>query len=559
MKVFIKGKGHATLTQKEFLSSGGEGEIYCKGNTVFKIYIDPNKMISTGKIQELSALSFKNIIKPEDVLLDEKNNEIGYTMQYVKDTYSLCQLFPKAFRDRNSLSNQTILDLVRRLQETVHHVHQNKILIVDLNELNFLVAKDFTDLYAIDVDSFQTPHFPATAIMENIRDRQIKNNKFTENSDWFSFGIIAFNMFSSIHPYKGNHAKYKTFNERMDHNISVFNKDVSVPKMFADFSIIPEAYRNWFKSIFDDGKRSPPPTDLHVTAIINTIVQKISGSNTFNIAELEDFVHTVIDLSWSQPHTVLTSVGLYINKILDKAVPTKANFISLPKTSAIIAGWIKNRALKLRNSSKQTEIKLDLEVQDIFSYDNRLYVKSQTNILELNFNEIGNNIITTSKIVAQVLEHSSLVFDGCIIQNLLGATYVSIFPKSEEHYQIHLKELDKLKIIDSKYYKNVLMIICNDKGKYSKYIFRFDESFSSYDLRILDDIQYTDLNFTVLDSNNCVSILGDEKLEIFSNKKDSKSIKEIVDPGISGDMKIFKDGAGLLFARGSKVFSMRMK
>lgn len=560
MKVFIQGKGSASLTKVNFLASGGQADIYVNGQTAYKIYSNKSFIIPSGKIKELSALTFKNIVKPEDILLDQDNNILGYTMQYVKDTYNLCQLFPRAFRDRNSLDNQTVLNLIRRLQDTVRHCHDNKILIVDLNELNFLVAKDFKEIFAIDCDSYKTPSYPATAIMDSIRDHQVKNNKFTENSDWYSFAIIIFQMMVGIHPYKGNHTTYKTLDERMDNNISVLNKDVKVPKVCLDFNIIPQAYKSWFKAVFDEGKRLAPPSDLQITAIINTIVQTISGSDNFNIKELEDYVYNIVDILYNPVKAVLTSDGLYVNKVLNKNIPANANFIILPKNNAVIAGWIENRTLKLVNVNQRINLKLDLEVQDVFSYDNRLYVKTQTSVLELQFNEIGNNILVTSKIVAQILEHSSLVFDGCIIQNLLGATYVSLFPKSGEHYQFHLHELDKLKIIDAKFYKNVLMIICNEKGKYNKYIFRFDDLMvGEYDLRILKDVQYQELNFTVLDTGNTVAIVGDGELEIFSNRKDSKSIKQVIDLVISGDMKIFRDGAGLIFSRGSKIYSMKMK
>jgi serine/threonine protein kinase len=561
MKVFIQGKGSANLSKNAFLASGGQADVYVNGHTAYKIYNDKQFIIPSGKIKELSALTYKNIIKPEDILLDQDNNVIGYTMQYVNDTYTLCQLFPRAFRDRNSLSNQLVLDLIRRLQDTIKHCHDNKILIVDLNEMNFLVAKDFREVFAIDVDSWNTPHYPATAIMDSIRDHQVKHNSFTENSDWFSFGILAFSLFSAIHPYKGVHKIYKTMDERMEHNISVLNKDVKVPKVCLDFNtVIPEVYRNWFKSVFDGGKRSPPPTDLQITAIVNTVIQKISGSDNFNITELEDYVSTIVDVLWGPVKSVLTSDGLYINKVLNKNIPTKANFITLPKSNAVVAGWVENRSLKIINATKRTELKYDLEVQDVFAYDNRLYIKAQTSILEIQFNEIGTNIIPTSKVVAQVLEHSSLIFDGCVIQSLLGATYVSIFPKSGEHYQFHTAELDKLKIVDAKFDRNVLMVLCNDKGKYNKYIFRFDILMTGdYDLRILKDVQYQELNFTVLDTTACVHILGDGELEIFSSKKDSKTVKEVVDPVISGDIKIFRDGAGLLFSRGSKIYSMKMK
>ena len=561
MKVFIKGKGSTTLNKANYLASGGQADIYANGQIAYKIYTNPAFMIPVGKISELASLSYKNIIKPEDILLDKDNNTLGYTMQYVKDTYTLCQLFPKSFRDRNSLDNQIVLDLIRHLQDTVNHCHQHKVLIVDLNEMNFLVGKDFKEIYAIDCDSYMTPHYPATAIMDSIRDRQVKSNQFTESSDWFSFGILAFQMFSGIHPFKGTHLTYKTMDERMNHNISVLNKDVKVPKVCLDFNtIIPEVYKSWFKAVFDGGKRLAPPTDLQVTAIVNTIIQTISGSDNFIIKELEDYVNNIVDLIWSPVKSVLNSDGLYLNKVLIKDIPAKANIISLSKTNSIIAAWVENRTLKLINASKKSELKYDLEVQDVFSYDSRLYIKSSTNILEFKFNEIGNNIIPTSKIVAQVSEHSTLIFDGCLIQNLLGATYVSLFPKSGEHYQFKLSELDKLKIIDAKYDKNVLMVICNNKGKYDKYIFRFDSlMIGQYDLRILNDIQYQDINFTVLDNGTTVHILGDDNLEIFSNKKDSKTIKQVVDGAITGDMKIFHDGMGLLFSRGGKIYSMKMK
>lgn len=560
MKVFIKGKGSTSLSKANFLTSGGQANIYTNGNIAYKIYNDNKFIIPEQKIKELSALSFKNIIKPEDILLDQNNNNIGYTMSYIKDTLNLCQLFPRAFRDRNSLDHQTILNLIRHMQETIQHCHKNNVLIVDLNELNFLVDKTFKSCYFIDVDSYQTPHYHATAIMDSIRDRQVKNNKFTENSDWFSFAITSFQLFSSLHPFKGTHSTYKTLDERMNHNISVLNKDVKVPRVCYDFNIIPKVYLDWFRSVFEDGKRLPPPTDLVATVIINTIIQKISGSNSFIINELDNYLGTIINYVSGNPKITLTSSGLYLNKVLDKDVPTTAEFTLLPKNINLIAAWIDHRSLKLRNSTNRSEIKFDLEAQDLFSYDNRIYIKTDSSILELKLMEIGQNVIASTNIVAQILGNSTLIFDGCAIQNLLGAIYVSIFPQSGIHYQFHIPELDKVKIISAKFEKNMLMVIINKAGKYDKLIFRFDTLWNGqYDLRIINDIEYLENNCTILDSGNVVHVLGDENIEIFSSKKDSKSIKQIVDKVIDGGIKLFHDGANLLFAKDNKIFSIKMK
>jgi serine/threonine protein kinase len=560
MKVFIQNKGEISLTKNDFISSGGEGDVYAKGGFAFKIYNDSKKMIPYQKIQELSILTNKNIIKPEDILLDNKNNTIGYTMKYVKDTYSLCQLFPKAFKDRNSLSQQLIIDLVQQLQKIIKDAHDSKVLLVDLNELNFLVSKSFKDIYAIDVDSWQTKSYHATAIMESIRDRAVKNNKFTEGSDWFSFGIVSFQLFSSIHPYKGSHPTVKSLDDRMLQNISVFNKNVSVPKVCPPFDTIPEAYRNWFRAVFDDGKRLAPPTDLHAVIPIVTQIKTIIVTNSFDVKELDSFNEEIIDIFYKNGQKiVLTPKGLYINKILDSSVPTNASFISLPKYSNVIASWEDNGKIKLRNCLKK-DIQLDLDVKSVMSYDNRLYVKTETNILELKLIETSNNIIASTAIVAQILPQASSMFDGVVIQNLLGAIYVSLFPASGIHHQFHIKELDKYKIIDAKYQNQVLMVIGAKAGKYDRLIIRFDKLFDgNYDVRIMNDIDYLENNFTVLDNGVCVHVCEDEKLNIFSSKVGASSVKEIQDPFVSSDMRLYNDGNMVLFVRDREIFSMKMK
>jgi DNA-binding helix-hairpin-helix protein with protein kinase domain len=114
MKIFIKGKGELTLTQNDFLASGGEASVYKKGNKAYKIYTDINKMISVSKIQELAVLNDPHIIKPQDILLNSKNELIGYNMELVPKSYSICQLFTKAFRQREHLEHPTMFELIKK-------------------------------------------------------------------------------------------------------------------------------------------------------------------------------------------------------------------------------------------------------------------------------------------------------------------------------------------------------------------------------------------------------------------------------------------------------------
>lgn len=559
MKFHIKSKGSVDLTQKDFVNQGGEGIIYARGQTAFKVYLDPNAMIPVGKIQELSILTHPNIIKPEDILLDGKNSPAGYTMRFVKDTYALCQLFTKAFRTRNNISPDMMLALVRKLQEIVKHVHDNKMLIVDLNELNFLSSDDFKDIYAIDVDSYQTPSFHATAIMDSIRDRH--NKTFSEGTDWFSFAITAFQMFIGIHPYKGKHPLVKSMDDRMMKNISVLNKEVSIPNACYPFDVMPEVYKKWLKAVLDDGKRIPPPTDLLATINLVYAINKIVGSNNFDIQELESLSGSVVDVFYHGALKVfLTTDGLQINRTHIKDIKANVKIAFTPKNNSVILASIERQMLKLFDATRQRDLPVTIAATEIMEHDGRLYLKGGNNILEVQFNEMGDNILPTTKIVGQCLEKASSFFPGVVIQNLLGSYYISLFPASGSCCQLKVKELDNYKIVDAKFDNNVLMVVGNKQGKYDKFIFRFDSKLSdSYDLRIINDVVISTINFVVLDNGVCVHLTAEEEIEIFRNDKTSSSIKVIKDTAVTSDMKLMKNGIKLIFAKDEKVYSMSMK
>jgi len=103
------------------------------------------------------------------------------------------------------------------------------------------------------------------------------------------------------------------------------------------------------------------------------------------------------------------------------------------------------------------------------------------------------------------------------------------------------------------------MVIASKKGKYDKFILKFDDKFSSYSLRKVDDISYVGINFAVLDNGLVVHINENEELEIFSNKKDSGTVKVIDHDIIQGDMKLFSDGVQVMFSKGKKLYKLRMK
>ena len=59
-RYYVQGK-QIQLGRVDFKAQGGEGSIYVKGSTAYKIYSDPQRAIAPAKLQELSVLTEGNI------------------------------------------------------------------------------------------------------------------------------------------------------------------------------------------------------------------------------------------------------------------------------------------------------------------------------------------------------------------------------------------------------------------------------------------------------------------------------------------------------------------
>jgi len=558
MNVTLKGKSNYSLSKGDFVASGGEGSVYRKGKIAFKIYTDPQRMIPLQKIQELSSLTLPNIIRPQDVLFDNKNHPVGYTMPYLTDTYALCQIFTKAFRDRFNVKPATITKLVNELRLLVSHVHSKDILIVDLNEMNFLVDDSFDAIYGIDCDSYQTKSYKATAIMESIRDRH--TSTFCKETDWFSFAIISFQMFIGIHPYKGKHAKLKTMDERMLANISVLHKDVGIPAVCYPLTNIPKSYLDWYKAVFEDGKRRPPPDEIQAVIIIPKAI-KIAGSNNFVIQKLRELADNVVRFDPVAGMT-MTAVALYSDVREEYKLPVghKMPVLGTTPNGQVIAAHVHAGKLQLHNVSMGVPVALmaELSADGVMSYDGNIYVKNGDSIFLLVFIAAGGVIKGATHRICGVLENATKLFDGVVIQYLLGACYAYMF-KEKACYQVHVKELDSVRVIDAKFDNKVLMVIGFLAGTYDKYIIRFADDYQSYDLRVEKDIGPSGLNFVVLPKGICAHLNGKDEMELFSNAKGSASIKVIDDPAIDGNIKLFREGNQVVFSRAETIYSIELK
>lgn len=561
MKLIVQGHGEVTLTQGDFVAAGGEGQIYGKGSTAYKIYHNPGKMIPVGKIAELAVLTHPDISRPDRVLLDPKSHQpVGYTTRFIRDAMPLCQILTRAFREREGLDHPKMLALVQNLQEIVRHVHKAGLLIVDLNEMNFLVDRLMSKIYAIDVDSYQTPHYPATALMPSVRDWRTALGDFTEGSDWFSFACVAYQMFTGIHPYKGKHPTLHGFEARMQAGVSVFDPSVSVPKVVYPMDVIPPAYRAWFKAVLQDGKREAPPTSLTAVTVAAVLSRHITSGDNLDIVELLRFTHDVLGfVDYGGATVVWTSEGVYVDsrRVSDPIPNTKAVGFS-PKMNRAVVASVNDGMLGLFDTSTRTKIPVALRADEVMSYGGRIYVRSRDRILEIVLTDAGQSVVASTRLAADVLEHATRLYDGVALQNLLGSPFVSVFPRSGATYQSRMPELAGYKIVDARYDRRVLMVLGAKGGQYDRLSFRFSEDHSAYQaLAPALDVTPAGLNFIVLDSGVCVHLTEDERLEV--SALGSSKVKEVKSAVLGNDMRLVHSGGRVAFIRGDRVFRMTMR
>ncbi|MCP4104631.1 MAG: hypothetical protein GY749_03690 [Desulfobacteraceae bacterium] len=570
MQYTIRGKGKISLSQNNFIFQGGEGKVYGKGKTAYKIYDDMKKLIPEAKIRELDIISNPNVIKPEEIILDKKNKYIGFTMKWIKQSIPMAKLFTNDFRNRNSISDDIILELIETIKEIILSIHQAKCLIVDGNEFNYLVDdKTFKTPFLIDVNTYQTPSFPPTAIMPSIRDPHSKT--FTEQTDWYSFGIVACQLFAGIHPFKGKHPDYtrkimgnNLLLNRMKDNISVFNSNVSVPPAARDFSCIPKNYMNWFVDLFEKGKRMPPPMTAGSVVTGSVGVKIIQSTNNFEIKLLKNFESEILyHYTVYGTEVTKTREKLYIGNTAYQSTPDTEVVFTPQKAKPVLVS-VKNNMIQFSDIHEtQGQIRsLPIECTEKMITCNTLFVRNQGDLIEVALTDMENgDIMPAVKSVWKIMPNASEIFDGVIFQSVLGKPHLAI-PLPASHglsscINLHIPELEGCRVISAKHENRVCILVVYREDIYCRMVFKFDESYKKYDCRITEDIRPDAVNFVVLDNGIAISLNDDNAIEVFINKMGNYRTDIIKDPDIRYSMKLCRDGIITKFFREKGLYSIR--
>jgi len=542
-----------TLSDKDYVASGGEKDIYQRSGFAFNLFQDPKRMIPATKIDELRHIQSPFVLTPDKVVFNSHGQPVGYTTKFLNAVVPICKFFTKSYKTKNNIGHDDITEIVKKMQDIIQDIHAASCLVVDLNEMNILMENNSVP-YFIDVGGYQTPGHPATAIMESIRDPLVTGNQWTDGSDWFSFAIITFQLWIGIHPYKGTHPVYKKdWKLRMANGASVFDNGVVLPQACYPLSVIPGNYRDWMKKIFVDNERCEPPATAGAVSVIPIGYHVSASSAAFNVAMHEQFPDNIMYLyNLFGVNYAVTSSGLYRG---NSKMPNDVS--GCQKVFVCSTGTPNPAIVKLRDgqlvSENHTGTRVGMLIADDAMYRNNcVYMINEDKVTEVSFRRAGNSCMQSTKMVASVMPSSTKVFDGVIFHNMVGHTYMVLPYDQGVCFNTPIKELDGYRIIDARSEGNVCVVIAEKKGIYDRFIIVFG-SYPSYTVRKDKDVQTKDANLTVM-PNGVVVVAKDDSVELSMGT----GIKVIDSPPFDSSMRIFNCTGKLFYLDDDRVMSCSM-
>jgi len=547
------------LTPTDFIAQGGEGITYGKGDYVYKIALDPLKVMPMAKMDELAVLSYDNIMRPLDFIYDKRGKVvIGHVMEWCQSDFPIAALFSNRFKKKRKIDLTILSSLLESIQETTVRIHERGCLIVDGNEYNYLVHPvTWSTAFFIDVDSYQTSSFPATAIKPNIQDPHTPT--FSELTDWFSFGIIICQLFTGMHPYyDGDHPRYHSdMNRRMLANASIFGPDISLAPG-SDLGLLPSEYRTWMEKVFEKGKRLPPPHvagSLQLSQVTTHIVQ---GSDQFVIEEVRDYGEEVLShWQYGGRDIVETANYWWLDDYKRERQGSHALLFNEQLSTFVYFGRDSHNKLKV--FTDRTDIKVispALSIREVMVVYGQPFVVQKGKIVLLGLSVLGATLVVTVTSSWKILPNS-FIGEEVLSSDILGVPCLHI-PASRSCRSSHIPELVGCKIAAVRRMRNVVVVLATKEGETFHYILKFTDSFDKYVAR-KDVTPYNELNFVVLDTGLVVRIAKGGRLELFRSSYDHKEISIIEDRAIETTMQLSNRGSVASFFRDSRLYTIKAK
>ena len=555
------------------LAEGGEGILYedSANNTIIKIYKDSvNKKEKQIKVDKLIKMSLpNNVIKPNELVFDRKNNFIGYVMNRVKGE-DFKKLSNKKYVQVNGINIKDITKMLLEIKNTLAELHKQNIIISDFNDNNILFDKNY-NIYFIDVDSWSIDNIKCTVCMDSFKDPLLVGNDFSNLTDYYAYAILIFKTMTRIHPFGGTMNPDINILDRMKKMISVIdNPKVTIPKTINKWNYISPKLIKELKDIFESKKRSLVSNldDFYANLKLCSRHKDFYYSKFTTCPICNSNVKLV-----EKPQQVMGAGGIPFMLLFSKNdINTILNFNSYL-----------NLANKIINRFTNKEVNFEKGKNIYFSKDGNIVYYISSNLIEINFNNTKyefdktnkSNVIVKDNTIYYINKNNSLVEltitdKGNINRNIAKVSFNCYFEiKDKDNYFIcnaydnmlilnidgHMVKLDEKYNIQNygihydEATKRWLFIIEDNRGIFTTFV--YDKNIQKYKT---DTIKYSTNIGNICFSNKIIFKPGDKIIRGFSY--DKNVYKDFQCDIVNEDSKLIRENNKFIVINEKEIYKV---
>lgn len=561
--------GSVTVGPGDHIATGGEGVVYRSGQFVLKLYHDPATIAARhlpDRLRLLAPLTHSGIAKPLGLVLNSSRTPVGIYQAFVEGE-PLPRVATNDFWKRTGLSWSGVTHAVADMHDIQVDAHTHGAVMVDGNEQNWLFSVgdiSAPKAHIIDVDGWSVGPYRAQAIMPSIVDHHTREH--TERSDWFSWAVVSFTLFTGLHPYKGTLAGYKP-NElvrRMQENKSVFSPGVRVNRAVRDWSNIPGPLLSWYESVFEHGERSPAPHPSKTGAVVPGVarVLRVSAHAGTGLVHDRIFFDSNLPIASVFPCGIaLAETGALIElasgRHVGRVASRDAEVIALSGYWLVaerrggayrfmIINMVSHQAVALSPPSTVTRV---------LRANERLFAVDNQGLIELTVHTGLSRPLLSWGQRWGVLVPATTWHQGVGVEDALGAMHVVVPFGAGACAHVRVPELDGRRVVAGIAGERIVVLTIQEpSGEYVELMLAFDEQYRTYQVS-RQVVATPDLTAVVLPTRVVASIRNDGELTI--TVPSSQTAKTVRDSAVTTDLLLFRWNERVLYLKDGAVWSLR--
>jgi hypothetical protein len=457
-KVCSENGSSTELSPSDHVASGGEGHVYRKGGTAFKLWDDPVRAVAGDmpeRVRRLSAFRHPFVVFPDGLLRDRSGSFVGVSMPWVSKGWPTPPAFTDSWRAANGFDDAAAAAFASRMRSVVGDVHGMDLIMGDANESNVLGVGvgSASEPRWIDVDSWIPSGFSGDKLMETVRDPI--SPPFTKAADWFAWAIVTFQLLIGIHPFRGTHPDFARGDlaGRMAAGVSVFDRRVRLPAAVRPLSCVRSELLGWYEAVFGKGERSAPP-DPVVRHRTRVVVAPLASAPRLSGVEMTLAWRRTIGASRVvAPDALLSASGELLSlpdgRSIAMTTAIGGAFSRLPDGTIFgveeVDGRLRFGAVRAAPGAIMKMEDAGLAACGVWSAENRTFALTPEGILEIRPTETRSGWAAVPGKRWRLGPDASFFGDGAAWWNVLGAAHLVVPFGASSVSIVRVRELDGLR------------------------------------------------------------------------------------------------------------------